>query len=116
MVHPQPPMTPAQAQAQRQAQQLENDMAKRRSQKPTDKNIPEGVEGCIIGDGVQRYRDLRDVERRLDAAMMRKRLDVQDAVNRTVKVSYAKCWIGCLHLRLIYFSQRYRTLRIWISN
>jgi len=87
MVHPQPPMTPAQAQAQRQAQQLENDMAKRRSRKPTDKNIPEGVEECVIGDGVQRYRDLRDVERRLDAAMMRKRLDVQDAVNRTVKVT-----------------------------
>lgn len=62
-----------------------------RSLKPTDKNIPEGVEECIIGDGVQRYRDLRELERKLDSTMMRKRLDVQDAVNRNVKV-----WNRCL--------------------
>lgn len=58
-----------------------------RSQKPTDKNLPEGIEEYIIGDGVQLYRDLRDVERRLDATMMRKRLDITDAVNRNVKAS-----------------------------
>jgi SWI/SNF-related matrix-associated actin-dependent regulator of chromatin subfamily D len=79
-------LTPAQMQAQQLAQQNASDAAKRRSRKPTDKNIPEGVEECIIGDGVQRYRDLKDVERRLDAAMMRKRLDIQDSVNRNVKV------------------------------
>lgn len=59
---------------------------KKRSRKPTDKNIPEGVEDCIIGDGVQRYRELRDLERRLDSTMVRKRLDIQDSVNRNVKV------------------------------
>jgi SWI/SNF-related matrix-associated actin-dependent regulator of chromatin subfamily D len=48
--------------------------------------MPDGIEGCAIGDGVQRYRDLRDVERKLDAAMMRKRLDIQDSQNRNVKV------------------------------
>lgn len=57
-----------------------------RSAKPTDKNIPDGVEDCIIGDGVQRYRELRDVERRFDATMMRKRLDILEAVDRNVKV------------------------------
>ena len=86
--HPQNSLTPAQMQAQQQAQLVAS--ARLRSRKPTDKNIPEGVEDCIIGDGVQRYRDLRDVERRLDAAMMRKRLDIQDAVNRNVKVCSAR--------------------------
>ncbi|KAH8816306.1 hypothetical protein F5884DRAFT_775699 [Xylogone sp. PMI_703] len=94
--HPQNALAPAQLQAAHQAQLHANELAKRRARKPTDKNIPDGVEDYIIGDGVQRYRDLRDLERRLDATMTRKRLDIQDAVNRNVK--------------------RYRTLRIWISN
>lgn len=64
----------------------ENERAKRMSKQPTDKNIPEGVEEYIIGDGVQRYRELRELERRLDSTMTRKRLDIQDAVNRNVKV------------------------------
>ena len=85
--HPQTSLTPAQMQAQQQQAAMASDRAKLRSRRPTDKNIPEGVEECIIGDGVQRYRELRDVERRLDATMMRKRLDIQDAVNRNVKVS-----------------------------
>jgi len=89
--HPHASLTPAQMQAQQQAQQAATDRAKLRSRKPTDKNIPEGVEDWIIGDGVQRYRELRDVERRLDATMMRKRLDIQDAVNRNVKVSGKFC-------------------------
>jgi SWI/SNF-related matrix-associated actin-dependent regulator of chromatin subfamily D len=79
-------VTPSQIQMQQESQKLAIEMAKRRSRKPTDKNIPEGVEDCIIGDGVQRYRELREVERKLDAAMMRKRLDIQDARNRSVKV------------------------------
>jgi SWI/SNF-related matrix-associated actin-dependent regulator of chromatin subfamily D len=73
-------------QAQQENQRQASELAKRRSRKPTDKNIPEGVEDCIIGDGVQRYRELREVERKLDAAMMRKRLDLADAHNRNVKV------------------------------
>jgi SWI/SNF-related matrix-associated actin-dependent regulator of chromatin subfamily D len=85
--HPQNSLTPAQMQAQQQQALMASDRAKLRSRKPTDKNIPEGVEDCIIGDGVQRYRELRDVERRLDATMMRKRLDIHDNVNRNVKVS-----------------------------
>jgi SWI/SNF-related matrix-associated actin-dependent regulator of chromatin subfamily D len=73
-------------QAQQAAQAQAESRARTRSRKPTDKNIPEGVEECIIGDGVQRYRELRELERRLDSTMMRKRLDIQDSVNRNVKV------------------------------
>ncbi len=74
----------------------QSELAKRRARKPTDKNIPDGVEDIVIGDGVQQYKDLREVERRLDAAMMRKRLDIKDSANHE--------------------SKSYKTLRIWISN
>ncbi|KAI9761544.1 MAG: hypothetical protein M4579_000935 [Chaenotheca gracillima] len=94
--HAPPQPTAAQLQQRQMADAQERELAKRRSRKPTDKNVPDGVEEVVLGDGVQQYKELRDLERRLDAAMMRKRLDVQDAVNRNVK--------------------RYKTLRIWISN
>ncbi|KAK2765584.1 SWI/SNF complex component snf12 [Arachnomyces sp. PD_36] len=95
--HPQQGLapTPQQAMARRDPG-IPNDSALRRSRRPTDKNIPDGIEDAIIGDGVQEYKSLRDLEKRLDSAMIRKRLDIQDSVNRTVK--------------------KYRTLRIWISN
>ncbi|PYH41494.1 PCI-domain-containing protein [Aspergillus saccharolyticus JOP 1030-1] len=73
-----------------------NEAALRRSRKPTDKNIPEGIEEVVIGEGVQQYKSLRDLEKRLDAAIVRKRLDIQDSISKTVK--------------------KYRTMRIWISN
>lgn len=72
------------------------DLAKRRSERPSDRNIPDGVEDIGIGDGVQRYNSLREVEKKLDVVMTRKRLDMQDSV-----MNHAK---------------QYRTLRIWISN
>jgi SWI/SNF-related matrix-associated actin-dependent regulator of chromatin subfamily D len=84
--HPTNSLTPAQMAAQQANAKRAEDRAKLRSRQPTDKNISDGVEEIIIGDGVQRYRDLRDLERRFDATMMRKRLDIQDAVNRNVKV------------------------------
>jgi len=96
---PQQPVPNPHLMAAQQAQRNmahSNDAALRRSRKPTDKNIPDGVEEVIIGEGVQQYKSLRDLEKRLDAAMVRKRLDIQDSISRTVK--------------------RYRTLRIWISN
>ncbi|KAI9149137.1 SWI/SNF complex protein [Paramyrothecium foliicola] len=95
--HPQVPLTQAQIAQQQQVQAHASELAKRRSRKPTDKNIPDGVEDSIVDPGgVQRYKELRDVERRLDATMTRKRLDVVDAANRN-----SKSW---------------RTLRVWISN
>ncbi|PQE26896.1 hypothetical protein CJF31_00003591 [Rutstroemia sp. NJR-2017a BVV2] len=96
--------------ATQQAQQAlmekkQKEAAKKRAREPTDKNIPDGVEDVIIGDGVQRYKELRDIERRLDATMTRKRLDIREAVDRNVKSQY-----NTDH------TQRHRTLRIWISN
>ncbi|KAF5864016.1 SWI/SNF complex component snf12 [Aspergillus alliaceus] len=73
-----------------------NDVALRRSRKPTDRNIPDGIEEIVIGEGVQQYRNLRELEKRLDAAIVRKRLDIQDSISKTVK--------------------KYRTMRIWITN
>ena len=58
--------------------------------------MSEGIEDIIVGDGVQQYKELREVEKRLDYAMMRKRLDIQDSFSRNVK--------------------RQKTMRIWISN
>lgn len=72
------------------------ELAKRRSKQPVDRNIPDGVEQIVIGDGAQRYNSLRNVERKLDAVMMRKRLDIQDSVDR--------------------HCSRYGTMRVWISN
>ena len=77
-------------------QVLEHQLAQRRSRKPNDRNMPDGVDDLIIGDAAQQYKDLRDIERKLDYTMMRKRLDIQDSVNRNVK--------------------RHKTMRIWISN
>jgi len=74
----------------------QSELAKRRARKPTDKSIPDSVEDIIIGEGAQQYKDLREVERHLDAAMMRKRLDIQDSIKRE--------------------GNSYKTLRIWISN
>ena len=103
-------MDPRSVNAQAQAQQrqiyeqqmaqrnaaLEHQLAQRRARKPTDRNMPDGVEDIIVGDGVQQYRELREVEKKLDYTMMRKRLDIQDSFSRNVK--------------------RQKTMRIWISN
>lgn len=58
--------------------------------------MPEGLEIITIGDGVQQYKELRDVERKLDYAMMRKRLEIGDSIHR--------------------MNKRHKTMRIWISN
>ncbi|KAK5997379.1 SWI/SNF and RSC complexes subunit ssr3-like protein [Cladobotryum mycophilum] len=95
--HPSVPLTQAQIAQQQQAQAHASELAKRRSRKPTDKNIPDGVEDCIIDrEAVRRYNDLRDIERLLDATTTRKRLEVFESAKRTSKLR--------------------RTLRIWISN
>lgn len=83
-----------QEQMKRTAEQAAS--AKRRAEKPTDKAMPEGIEDLIVGDGVQQYKKLRELERKLDAVMMRKRLDQQDSLHNATK--------------------KYSTVRIWISN
>ncbi|KAH7040397.1 uncharacterized protein B0I36DRAFT_9817 [Microdochium trichocladiopsis] len=94
--HHQLPLNQHQIAQQQQAAAIQVEMAKRRSRKPTDKNLPDDIDNATIGDMASRYRDLREFERRLDATMTRKRLDIVDSVNRSVK--------------------RWKTLRIWISN
>lgn len=86
--HPQAGPTPAQIQAQQAAIAQHQDLAKRRSRKPADKNIPDGLEQMVEGDMVQQYKALRDLERRMDAAMMRKKIDIGEAVNKNAKVGF----------------------------
>lgn len=92
---------PALTQAQIQQQHLETirrqDLARRQAKKPTDRDIPDELQDAIVGDGVERYKKLRDVERRLDAVMMRKRLDISDNLQRR-------------------YTRREGILRVWISN
>ncbi|KAK5107510.1 hypothetical protein LTR62_001082 [Meristemomyces frigidus] len=93
----QQPPTAAQLQAARLEDHRRQDAARRISKKPTDREIPDELSGVIVGDGVERYQKLRDVERRLDAVMMRKRLNVSDDLQRR-------------------YTRREGTLRVWISN
>ncbi|KAF3942290.1 hypothetical protein ABW19_dt0204695 [Dactylella cylindrospora] len=79
-----PPMSQAQLQHQQaQARAMEMEQAKRRARKPTDKTISQAIEE--IAPLTSSYNDIRAMERRLDASVMRKRLDVQDAVAKTSK-------------------------------
>ncbi|EXJ87692.1 hypothetical protein A1O1_04617 [Capronia coronata CBS 617.96] len=75
---------------------MEHQAAQRRARKPTDRNLPDSIEDLVIGEGVKQYNKLREMEKRLDATMMRKRLEVQDSMSRHQK--------------------REKTMRIWISN
>lgn len=93
-LHAQQPPSQAQMEAAQKAAMAE--LAKRRTHRPVDKNIPEGVEDIIIGNGVQQYKRLREVERKLDAVMMRKRIEFHNAKRGS-------------------FS-RDRILKIWVSN
>ncbi|KAH6863319.1 hypothetical protein CUC08_Gglean005249 [Alternaria sp. MG1] len=102
IVHPphpaaQPQYNTANMQASQRAEAERREKMRRIAKNPTDKNIPEGVEDVCIGDAVARYKELREVERTLDATMMRKKLDVMDSKH---------------HSR----ASRYGTMRIWISN
>jgi SWI/SNF-related matrix-associated actin-dependent regulator of chromatin subfamily D len=86
----------AQAAAEAQRRDEEKRRERRQAKKPTDLELPEGIEDVVIGDAPERYRKLREIERRLDATMMRKKLEMQDQTQRNDK--------------------RARTMRIWISN
>ena len=79
-------MTPAQIQLQQQAAMQQQELAKRRARKPMDRTLPEGLEEVIGVDVAQQYRALKELERRTDASFLRKRADVHDSVNRTIKV------------------------------
>lgn len=93
----QPQLNPAQIQQQRLEEMRRQDAARRISKKPTDRDIPDELSSVVVGDGVDRYAKLRDVEKQLDAAMMRKRLDISDNVGRR-------------------YTRREGVLRVWVSN
>ena len=82
------PMTQAQINQQQEQQKAALQNAKLRSIRPTDKNLPDGVEENCVDEGevATAYKKLRDFERRLDATMTRKRLDIVDTVSRNAKV------------------------------
>lgn len=100
--HPSVPLTQAQIAQQQQAQAQANELAKRRSRKPTDKAIPEGVEDTTIDpDLVLLYNNLRAYERRLDATLARKRLDMIDNVSRYTKVPIIATALGLESCRIL---------------
>ena len=86
----------AQYQAQNNKAQMDANMASRKARAPTDLNLPDGIEETVLGDGVQQYKKLQELEGKLDATMMRMRLQVQDDMHRRPKY--------------------HRTLRIFIWN
>ncbi|KAI8971942.1 hypothetical protein BDF20DRAFT_824588, partial [Mycotypha africana] len=65
-----------------------------RKKRPTDKNMPAKVESFV--PEAKLYTDLIEFEKKLDATIMRKRLDIQEALGKPTKV--------------------HRTLRLFISN
>jgi len=87
----------AQVQQQRLEDMRRQDAVRRIRNKPTDRDVPDELSSVIVGDGVERYSNLRDVERQLDAVMMRKRLDIADNLS----------WR---------YTRREGVLRVWVSN
>ena len=111
---PPPQISNAQHHVQQQQAQQERDLARRRASRPTDKSMPEGVGELTIGDGVKDYKGLADLERRLDATMMRKRLDIMDSVKGRTQVCGSDGSVSRVQAEA--FWQIYKTMRIWISN
>lgn len=95
-IHPSHLQTSQAAAAEHLAAQKRVEDARNRSRRPVDRDLPAGLSDLAIGDGVVQYRKLRDVERKLDAVMMRKRADVTDPVQKGLRESGA--------------------MRVWISN
>lgn len=61
---------------------------RRRRRKLTDKNLPNAfLQIPEFAADSQMYRDLLEMERRLDWTMTRKRVEVQDALQRIIPVS-----------------------------
>jgi SWI/SNF-related matrix-associated actin-dependent regulator of chromatin subfamily D len=67
-----------------------------RAQMPTDRELPDGVENMVVGDVADTYKSLKNVERRLDAAMINKRLDARDGGLRHEKrLRVMRVWVRC---------------------
>jgi SWI/SNF-related matrix-associated actin-dependent regulator of chromatin subfamily D len=56
-----------------------------RRKRPTDKSLPKKIESYVPESKL--YNEMLEFERRLDATIMRKTLDIQDALAKPSKVS-----------------------------
>jgi len=91
---PSHPGSPASQPGMAQSTDIRNKHAMIKKKKLSDKIVPEAVRDTFPDS--QAYMDLLAFERKLDSTIMRKRLDIQEALKRPVKVK--------------------RKLRIYISN
>jgi SWI/SNF-related matrix-associated actin-dependent regulator of chromatin subfamily D len=64
---------------------------RRKKGKLKDKIVPQKVRELVPES--QSYMDLLAFERKLDATIMRKRLDIQEALKRPIKVPYLFSYI-----------------------
>ncbi|KAK9468487.1 hypothetical protein V1512DRAFT_235379 [Lipomyces arxii] len=85
MTQPKPQGMPQQGNPQLQAAQHAQSQAqasadKRYVRRPIEKNIPAKIESLI--PEARQYRELRDVEQAMDSTIIRKRLDIEDALAR----------------------------------
>ncbi|THV95597.1 hypothetical protein D6C84_06783 [Aureobasidium pullulans] len=70
------------AQAQQQQEEMRRREAQRRqARKPTDLDIDDDLAEAVITDAAILYRKLRDQEKRLDAIMTKKRLDILEGTS-----------------------------------
>ncbi|GAA5809991.1 hypothetical protein MFLAVUS_003406 [Mucor flavus] len=95
MVPPQQGMQqPASMQYRKRPSEVDTLSKHIKKKRPTDKNMPPKIESFVPESKL--YTDLVDFEKKLDATIMRKRLDIQEALGKPTKVR--------------------RTLRLFISN
>jgi SWI/SNF-related matrix-associated actin-dependent regulator of chromatin subfamily D len=71
----------AQAQQQAQEEARRREAARRQARKPTDLDIDDDLAEATITDAAILYRKLRDQEKRLDAIMTKKRLDILEGTS-----------------------------------
>lgn len=89
----------------------------KKKKKLADKILPQKVRDLVPES--QAYMDLLAFERKLDSTIMRKRLDIQEALKRPMKVGIVPIFASLLFsdpLTFLLCFQQKRKLRIFISN
>lgn len=76
-----PAITQAQQAQQQQEELRRREAARRQSRKPTDLDVDDDLAEASITDAANLYRKLRDQEKRLDAIMTKKRLDILEGTS-----------------------------------
>ncbi|KAI9807141.1 MAG: hypothetical protein M1825_005859 [Sarcosagium campestre] len=66
----------------------------RLTRKPTGLELPDGIDEMVPSELTQQYRDLRAYEKKLDATLMRKRLEIEDSYREPHKIlKKMRIWI-----------------------